>query len=542
MASHAPSRHDQLVSSVSQVIGGPAGRRRRYPQPTFGASFVWGAAPVTVLLAAVTMIVSQVLNEPCRSRGWASPAQFTHLCYSDVPSAVGGSHAPQSAGNWIVTSLASWLAPQGAGQLRTAVDLVTILTVVAFVALVVAVVRLAGHRGWDAAMMALSPVVAVTGLISTDLLAISLAFWGLALALPRRDGRRRVAPLLTGGLLLGLATSLRPVAALLLVAWLLCAWRARRWVGARELAAGAVAGWLVPNAIQFLDSPQQWWAYPKSLLNPDLGYGSLMVIPRLLSQGIPEDQRDFSPPVWIAFIGLGVLAIVLAARTQLPRSVQEEWLPLRDRGLQAAAALMVAAPLVITLAGPGVLRSFTTSPPGPGAGKAFWVLGSVAVVAGVVLLVMRAPRRPRLPVVALLLVCGLTAVAPTIPVQAGLWLVPLVALALPSWRVVLAWAAVECVYAGATWLYIYGLSEANRGLPVGWYVVFLLLRLVAWAGLAALAVRLTRHPEFDPVRTRPDPALVLRRPDDRRDWFRDDPAAGLLEPAGSDFTNSGRAQ
>ena len=550
VSSHAPSRHDALVAKLSEVVGGPAGRRRRYPQPAFGASFVWGAGPVLVLVAMATMVLTQLINQPCRSRGWASPTQFTHLCYSDVPSAVGGSHSPQSAGNWLLTSFVGWLAPQGTTHLRTAVDIMTVLTAVALAVLVVAVVRLAGHRPWDAGLVAASPVVVVTGLVSTDLLAVALVFWALTLMFtrsPRRTPRgTRVARadaaslsvprLLTSGMLIGLAATIRPVAVIALLALLACALRARRVERVGPVAVGTLMGFAVPNAVQFVSSPQGWWDYPKSLLNADLGYGSVMVIPRLLSQGIPEGQRDLSPPVWVAFVGLGVLVAVIGVRAVMPRTVQQEWLPLDDRALQAACALIVLAPLIVTFAGPSVLRSFTTSPPGAFAGRVFWGVGTVLVLAGVAFLLITAPRRPRLAVVMLLLTMGLSAVAPSVPVQTGLWLVPLLALALPSWRLVLAWSVAECLYAGATWLYIYGLSEANRGLPVGWFVMFVMIRLAAWVGVAVAAVRLTRHPQFDPVRNRPDPALVWASQQETggpRDWFRDDPAAGLLDTGSS---------
>jgi hypothetical protein len=66
------------------------------------------------------------------------------------------------------------------------------------------------------------------------------------------------------------------------------------------------------------------------------------------------------------------------------------------------------------------------------------------------------------------------------PVQAGVWLLPLIALVGLKWRDYLIWAGVEATYFVAVWLYIAGLSKPDRGLPMGIYVGILLLRVTAW--------------------------------------------------------------
>ena len=67
----------------------------------------------------------------------------------------------------------------------------------------------------------------------------------------------------------------------------------------------------------------------------------------------------------------------------------------------------------------------------------------------------------------------------TFPVQASLWLLPLVALCGLRWREHLLWAGAEALHFVAVWLYVGGLSKPDRGLPPGWYVVFLTVRLLA---------------------------------------------------------------
>ena len=67
--------------------------------------------------------------------------------------------------------------------------------------------------------------------------------------------------------------------------------------------------------------------------------------------------------------------------------------------------------------------------------------------------------------------------------QASLWLLPLVALCGLRWRDHLVWAGAEALHFVAVWIYVGGLSKPDRGLPPGWYAVFLALRLLAVAYL-----------------------------------------------------------
>lgn len=122
-------------------------------------------------------------------------------------------------------------------------------------------------------------------------------------------------------------------------------------------------------------------------------------------------------------------------------------------------------------------------PATPWIALAGWVLAAT-----VVLWVAGRPGRPATS--GDLAVVGMVAVllaSTSVPVQASLWLVPLVALSSLSWRDMLIWAGTEVLYFPMVWLYLGGLENPSRGLPGGWYSVFLLLRL---AGMAYLAWRI----------------------------------------------------
>ncbi len=127
-----------------------------------------------------------------------------------------------------------------------------------------------------------------------------------------------------------------------------------------------------------------------------------------------------------------------------------------------------------------------------------------AVVVGA-LFALSGPRRPGVAEVALVMVAIVLVTGKSFPVQSSLWLVPLVALAGARWRDHLLWAGSEALYFGAVWLYIAGLTVADRGLPAGWYLVFLLVRLAGLSWVVVQVARLARLREtFEADPAEPD--------------------------------------
>lgn len=441
----APTGEDAVARAASEVVGGPAGRHLG------GGSRTWWTAPrVLVALTVPTLVLAVLTRGYCRATGWASPAQFTHACYSDLPALYASSGfdgglvpllepsapgTPQPVGTGALLALLAWLAP-AENDLRWVFDLGVLVVAVSLVATVLVVAALADRRPWDAALVALSPVVVVAGLVSLDLVAVALAA-AAVLTLARRR------PLLAGGLL-ALAVTVRPLAVLVLVAVVLLGVRTGRAAPAVRVGAAAAVGWLLLNLPVLLLNPTGWAAYWQSLASAPVGYGSLWLLPQLVG----ADPVSPALARWVSSVAI------------------------------------------------------------------------VSVVVGVALVTLATRRRPRLPAVVVLLLVGVLAVSIAVPVQASLWLLPFAALAVPRWRDHLLWAAAEVAYATGTWLYLYGLSVTDRGLP-GWaYATLLVLRLAAMVWLGWQALRGAAHPADDPVRTPSDAGPE-----------RDDPAGGPFEDA-----------
>ena len=97
--------------------------------------------------------------------------------------------------------------------------------------------------------------------------------------------------------------------------------------------------------------------------------------------------------------------------------------------------------------------------------------------------------------------------------QYSLWLVPLAVLALPRWRLLLGWMTLDAL----VWVprMMFYLGDDKKGLPVEWFLSFVVLRDLAVLGLCALIIHEIYRPARDLVRI----------------GGVDDPAGGVLDGA-----------
>jgi uncharacterized membrane protein len=317
----APSREDPLVARLSAVAGGPAGDRVRS-----GRHGWWTAVRVLVLVAVVALSIGVVEKQHCRAQGWSTPDQFFHACYSDLPvvyqsSGLADGDPPYTGdGGYlnqpVLTGVVLWavagLVPEGAAtdRARWYFDVSAVLVAVLLVGLVALTAASAGRRRpWDAALVAASPLVVLSALISLDLLGVTLAAGGLL-------AWARSRPVLAG-VLLGLATTARTYPVLLVLVLAMFAARTGRWDQCARTAAATgatVVAVLLPWVLVSRDGVAA--AY-RSWADGAAGYGS----PWLLPQTLLAEPR----PRWLTRLGvhevtipggvvttLAVLGIVLA--------------------------------------------------------------------------------------------------------------------------------------------------------------------------------------------------------------------------------------
>ncbi|MCW2496681.1 glycosyltransferase 87 family protein [Jatrophihabitans sp.] len=135
----------------------------------------------------------------------------------------------------------------------------------------------------------------------------------------------------------------------------------------------------------------------------------------------------------------------------------------------------------------------------PGAAVALAVIAAVLVV---VWLGLNAPTKPRLAQLAFLIVLAFLITTKVWSPQYSLWLVPLLALARPRWKVNLVWQFTEIGvwFATLTLLLGLGTGQSAHGLPYGGLMIVLIARDLMLLTLAGLIVREMWRPELDVVR------------------------------------------
>jgi uncharacterized membrane protein len=264
-----PSWVDPVVAQASEVVGGPWGRHA-----VTGRALFWTPLRVCLLFATLVLALAWLKVSPCSDGNWPGSKQYTHLCYTDPVPLFGLHHLDTGAVPYLDSAVEYPVLSGGFMALAAAIargydglaasfpllphvppvqsyDVVTCL-LLSLCALVTvrAVLALAGRRPWDAAMVALSPLVFMDAFINWDLLAIALTMLGMWAWARRR-------PVLAGVLLgLGVAAKLYPVL-ILGVLFVLClrAGRLRPWFRA---ALAAAVTWLAVNLPIVVLAPQNW--------------------------------------------------------------------------------------------------------------------------------------------------------------------------------------------------------------------------------------------------------------------------------------------
>ena len=333
-----PTLVDPLARAGSEVLGGPAGRR-------LGGDGPWWARalPVSVALTSLVVALGALTKHHCRAQGWNTPDQFVHACYSDLPvvytsSGLAAGLGPYAEGVSLgqppVTAALAWLVGRAApAQVsveaqRAYFDAGSVVLLLAALTVVVAVRVSAGRRrGWDALLVAASPVLLLSALVSFDLVGVALAAAGAAAWARRRP--------VAAGLLLGLAVAARTYPALLLLAIVLLAVRTGRWRATATTLAAAAAAWLAVDLPFALARPEAWSAYLTGFGDQRAGYGSPWVLPQLVQQagGAPDAVGLPSGAVTALAVGSWVVWTVLVAVFVL-------WTPRRPRLAQVAFLLV----------------------------------------------------------------------------------------------------------------------------------------------------------------------------------------------------------
>lgn len=139
----------------------------------------------------------------------------------------------------------------------------------------------------------------------------------------------------------------------------------------------------------------------------------------------------------------------------------------------------------------------------PGFINTWALLLFVLACAAVALLAVAAPRRPRMAQLVFLIVAAFILTNKVYSPQFVLWLVPLVALAYPRWRIFLVWQLFEVLHWWAVWMFLAketsgGAAQNNIDSP--YYVAAIIGHMLATAYIMYRVVRDILNPANDLVR------------------------------------------
>jgi uncharacterized membrane protein len=445
-----PTHDDPVARAASESVGGPVGRHAR-PHPW------WTPVRVVLAVACLAALLGMAQKTPCVANHWSGAEyRYAALCYSDVPYLYTGRGFAERTVPFTDTG----------GRYQT----MEYPVVIGYFAYGAALITHA-LSGWpDVAARAAMPAEDVAGApgvaqeswlyfqVTAVLLAgfALLAAWFLA---GTHRGRPWDAVLFAASpvlVLSGLVNwDLIAVAAVAGALW--------AWSRGRPVLAGVMIGLGTATKL-----------YPLFLL------GALLVV--CLRRG---RVRAF-----LAATGAAALTWLLL---NLPPMLYgfEQWKVFwsfnDDRGADLGSLWLVWQQTGHAIDAGAI-------------NLASWIwFGAVCVA--VLALGLLAPRTPRIPQLAFLIVAGFLLVNKVYSPQYVLWLLPLAVLARPRWRDLLVWQAGEVLYFVAVWFYLgefTASASSGQGDHAYWWAIA--VRVAAEVWLVVMVVRDVLAPWRDPVR------------------------------------------
>jgi uncharacterized membrane protein len=464
-----PSWTDPLVASASRVIGGPLGTHA-----LVGRSRFWTALRAVLLLAVVVLALAWLGKAPCLQQyvtddgspalDWRNNRQYVAMCYSDTVPLYGIERLDSGA----VPYRDPWVQDEGTATEQVRYMEYPVLT--GFFQYANA--RLA--EGWLAFGAALPwwptglPVVVYFDLSAVWLaLAWLVAVWAVCRLRPTRPFDAALvacSPLA----LVHVFTNFDALAVGLATAALLAF--ARR----RGVLAGVLLGLAAAAKV----------------------YPLLFLLPMVL---VGLRRRDPAPAVTTTLATLLTWAAVnVPVALAYPAGWGEFFRLNTERPADPDSLWYVVSYFTGWPGFDGELE------PGqvPTSLNTVIVVLFVGACVGVTVLARHAPRPPRLASLAFLVVAAFLLVNKVWSPQYSLWLVPLAVLALPRWRLLLAWMTLDAL----VWVprMFYYVGPAARGLPPDWFLVTAVARDLFVVALMAVVVRTVLRPGTDPVRATGD--------------------------------------
>jgi uncharacterized membrane protein len=440
-----PTSTDATVARASKVVGGPRGR---YARPS---SSWWTPLRILLAIAAFTLLLGYSEKAPCANGRWVDNLQYTHACYSDVIPLWGAEGLSDGAVPYrdhaveypVVTGGFMWITAE--------------LT-----------------HGWHALAENHWLPGKDEGVVFGALTCLLLAACGMlaVAATAGAAGQRRrwdAAIFAASPLLVFHAFSNWDLLAMAFTSGALWAWSRNRPISAGIMIGLGTAAKLYPALLIF---PLLILAYRNRMWRPVVG-ATISALAVWLAVNLPV-ALSWTKGWWEFY----------SFSSSRPAEASTVW-----------AMLNHYFPTTFFTKGVG-----GWTPPG----IAVAALLAVALLA-VGAVALFAQEKPRLAQLAFLTVAAFLLTTKVWSPQYSLWLVPLVALARPRWRLTIIWQFTEIAVWIGTLLWLVAGADPNKAMTYGGLTFLLLIRDAALLLIASLVIREIWLPSTDVVRTSDDP-------------------------------------
>jgi len=393
---------------------------------------------ILIVLAILASLLSFAKFNYCQSTGWASPGQYIHACYSDLPALYSGRGLDSNAWPYssddnsveypVITAMVMYATSFLANSPVSYFNINIFFLALLFIATVIVVRKI---RPEFAYLSAIAPAMIASLFINWDL-------WGIAtmmLAIYWFDRKKYLHSALI--LSLSISTKFLPIFLLIPIAFIL--WRDAKLKELVKYVAVVAGTWIAINAPFAFTTPTGWWRFFKLNLERGADWGSIFAFP--------------TPTGWWRFFKLNL---------ERDADWGSIWLALRQLGIPLTNLNYLSILLLLI------------------------ALTSVAIV------LFELKYTPTLASVAFIVMAAVMVASKVYSPQFVLWLTPLAVIALTNKKDVHAfwlWQATEVIYHVAIWQHIASITGAQFGLGPTPYAILTLVRIAGTIYLLAVLAR-----------------------------------------------------
>ena len=226
-----------------------------------------------VVLVIFASLLSFAKSSHCQNTGWATPDQYIHACYSDLPALYGSRGLDKNAWPFtsdensveypVITAMVMYATSFGANSPVSYFNINIFFLVLLFVAIVLLVRRI---RPEFAYLVPIAPAMIASLFINWDLWAIAT----MMLAIYWFDRKQYLHSALIMGL--SISTKFLPVFLLIPIAFIF--WRDAKVKELVKYLAVLAGTWIVINLPFALTTPTGWWRFYKLNLERSADWGS----------------------------------------------------------------------------------------------------------------------------------------------------------------------------------------------------------------------------------------------------------------------------